>query len=341
MGIVGTHIPDCARRPISIAGRVLRPTPVFETYWRFAAERQRAYQRRLAGRPSPWTDDPIIRQHRFTNAYRAADRVSQYLIRNVIYNGSDNAAEVLFRTLLFRFFNKIETWQLICSEVGTPTWSDFDFASYERVLDRARERKTVLYSPAYVIPPPRLGEPTKAANHLRLVETMLGDGLAERIVRSRSLSDVYREVVAYPSIGRFIGFQLTIDVNYSELVSFSEMDFVVAGPGAVDGVHKCFGPGSAGIEEEVIRFVADCQEHYFEKLELEFEGLFGRPLQLIDCQNLFCEVDKYARVVHPGVSGVSGRTRIKQRFRPRADHPKPWFPPKWRLHGQHAAGEGA
>ena len=32
-------------------------------------------------------------------------------------------------------------------------------------------------------------------------------------------------------------------------------------------------------------------------------GLRGRRLQLIDCQNLFCEVDKYAVVAHPGVRG--------------------------------------
>jgi hypothetical protein len=57
--------------------------------------------------------------------------------------------------------------------------------------------------------------------------------------------------------------------------------------------------------------------------------LRGRPLQLIDCQNLFCEVDKYARVAHPDIAGHSGRTRIKQRFAPVADRVPAWFPPRW------------
>jgi hypothetical protein len=43
-------------------------------------------------------------------------------------------------------------------------------------------------------------------------------------------------------------------------------------------------------------------------------------------------VDKYARVAHPEFSGLSGRTRIKQRFvaggRP---VPQQWYPPKWKL----------
>ena len=37
---------------------------------------------------------------------------------------------------------------------------------------------------------------------------------------------------SYPSLGNFLAFQFTIDLNYSELTRFSEMDFVVAGPGA-------------------------------------------------------------------------------------------------------------
>src|SRR5438094_843323 len=60
-----------------------RPSPVYETYWRFAAERQRIFFSRLAGDPAPWTVDPILGSYKFTNAYRASDRVSQYLIRNV------------------------------------------------------------------------------------------------------------------------------------------------------------------------------------------------------------------------------------------------------------------
>ena len=35
---------------------------------------------------------------------------------------------------------------------------------------------------------------------------------------------------------------------------------------------------------------------YLADSPVEFRDLWGRPLQLIGCQNLFCEVDKYARV---------------------------------------------
>ena len=67
----------------------MHPVPrreVFDTYWTFAAERQRIYLSRLAGMPAPWSGDPILARFKFCNAYRAADRVSQYLIREVIYD---------------------------------------------------------------------------------------------------------------------------------------------------------------------------------------------------------------------------------------------------------------
>src|SRR5271156_4474009 len=72
-----------------------RQTKVFNTYWRFAAKRQEIFFRRLSGVVPPWSDDPILLEFKFTNAYRASDRVSQYLIRNVIY-GSDESPEDTF-----------------------------------------------------------------------------------------------------------------------------------------------------------------------------------------------------------------------------------------------------
>jgi hypothetical protein len=80
--------------------------------------------------------------------------------------------------------------------------------------------------------------------------------------------------------------------------------------------------------------MADNQEREFERLGIKFQTLWGRPLQLIDCQNLFCEVDKYARVAHPEIAGISGRTRIKQKFSPTGSLDLPWYPPKWGINSK-------
>src|SRR6266498_2751380 len=70
------------------------PTIVFDTYWRFAAERQSIFFKRFHRSPLPWTHDPILTEYKFTNAYRASDRVSQFLIRHVIYKGEQSPEEI-------------------------------------------------------------------------------------------------------------------------------------------------------------------------------------------------------------------------------------------------------
>lgn len=324
-----TAVPSHAREIVVSAGRTLKTTPVYDTYWRFAAKRQELFMRRVAGAPPPWSDDPVIAAHRFTNAYRAADRVSQYLIHHVTYDGAQAVEEVFFRTLLFKVFNRIETWEQLRSKLGALTWRGFDFERYARVLDAKIGRGDRVYSAAYIMPSPSFGSERKHRNHLRLLEHMMRDGAPRRITRARSLQEVFEILRSYPSLGDFLAFQFTIDLNYSEIIDFSEMDFVVAGPGARDGIRKCFSNTAGLSEADVIRIVAERANVEFERLNLTFQTLWGRPLQLIDCQNLFCEVDKYSRVVHPEFQGESGRTRIKQRFTARPEPLPQWYPPKW------------
>ncbi|RYJ30696.1 hypothetical protein CU044_1039 [Streptomyces sp. L-9-10] len=323
--------PPGATSAVRIAGRVLRPSAVFDTYWRFAAARQAVYEARLAGGLQPWTDDPILAQYRFTNCFRAADRVSQVLISDVVYQGSQAWDEVFFRTLLFKVFNKASTWWLLTDKLGEVRWDTYDYAAYDQVLSEEFARGQRLYSAAYIVPPPQLGEERKHRNHLRLLEMMMAGGAPERVLAAPTMKDAYEVLLGYPAIGPFLAYQYLIDLNYAAQMPFSEMDFVVPGPGARDGIRKCFGRAANGIEAEVIRYMADTQDEHFARLGLPFSGLEGRPLQLIDCQNLFCEVDKYARVAHPSVEGISGRSRIKQAYRLDTQPLAAWFPPKWGL----------
>ena len=112
----------------------VKVSEVYETYWRFAAERQAIFFRRVRGETQPWTDDPVLATYKFTNAYRVADRVSQFLIRHVIYREDlpGTPREVFFRILLFKLFNKIETWELLVQAFGPITFEDYRFAHYGR-----------------------------------------------------------------------------------------------------------------------------------------------------------------------------------------------------------------
>jgi NTP pyrophosphatase (non-canonical NTP hydrolase) len=164
---------------------------------------------------------------------------------------------------------------------------------------------------------------------LALIEQMLHNELPYQITQAKSMQVAFDLLRSYPTIGDFLAYQYVTDINYSSVTDFSEMEFVVPGPGSLNGIRKCFYDTAGLSDTEVIRFMADRQDIEFQRLGIDFKTLWGRPLQLIDCQNLFCETDKYARVSHPEFSGATKRTRIKQLFRP---HPEPisyWYPPKW------------
>ena len=312
-----------------------RPTIVYETYWRFAAERQEVFFSRLNGKLRPWTTDPILQTFKFTNAYRASDRVSQYLLRHVIYRPDlpNTPAELFFRVILFKLFNKVQTWELLENAFRTITWSDFSYEHYDRVLTRALQQGRRIYSAAYIMPPGShaFGHSLKHSNHLRLLELMMRSNVPAELHNMRRMQDGFTLLRSFPTIGDFLAYQFITDLNYSTLTDFSEREFVIPGPGARDGLRKCFESFGGLTEAEVIRLVADSQEAEFQRLGLHFRSLWGRPLQLIDCQNLFCETDKYARVAHPEIKGISGRLRIKQQFSPTEESDPPLYPPKWQL----------
>lgn len=332
------HASSRKQPTVKIRGRLVTTTPVFGAYWQFAAERQRIFFRRLGGSLLRLTNDPVLLGYKFTNAYRASDRVSQYLIRNVIYRDDlpKDDTNIFFRTLLFKLFNKIETWEALEAYLGPVVWETFNYQHYDRVLSQRMRSGVAIYSAAYIMPSGGsfFGHSVKHQNHLKMLAYLVCENYPARLTVTARMADAFALLRSIPSVGPFLAYQYAIDLNYSTLTDFPEDDFVVAGPGALDGIHKCF-IGADGISaEDIIRYMWENQERHFAAYGVDFQSLWGRPLQLIDCQNLFCEISKYARVAFPEYSGVAGRTRIKQKFQPGKTTPAPWYPPKWDLNAR-------
>jgi len=200
----------------------MTPTVVFDTYWRFAAERLAIFYRRYSDPSGPWTSDPILKAYRFTNAYRAADRVSQYLIREVQARPDrpQTPREVFFRTMLFKIFNRLDTWEALEEELGPLEWRGLDPAKLDRALEGLRLRGRKIYSAAYIMPSPALGYPRKHSNHIALLVQMMENRIPERVRKAASLRSVYDLILRYPGIGPFLACQYTIDLNYSSITDF-------------------------------------------------------------------------------------------------------------------------
>jgi hypothetical protein len=303
---------------------------VYCAYWQFAAERQRVFLRRAAGEPGPWTEDPILQQYKFCNSYRASDRVSQFLIRDVIYRGDFSADDMLMRIVLFRLFSKIETWHALESELGPITRATLRGQRLARVLERRRAEGPIYTSAFILCANKAFGHDRKHLNHVELVRTMFrGRALPAALARASSLADVYTALLGYPLIGPFMAYQLAIDINYSPIVDFDEDEFTVPGPGAERGIGKVFPTARRRDMAPIIEWMTENQEAETARLGIDLPTLFGRRLYAIDCQNLFCELDKYARVAFPELK--TNRQRIKSTFTPTGPLPELSYPPKWGL----------
>lgn len=304
-------------------------TDLYDKFWEFACERQSIAIKRLKGKNPPWTNDEILQKYKFTNAYRFLDRVSQFLISDVIKSESKLTEEdVFFRIILFKLFNKIETWQNLEKEIGPISYTDYDYKKYDKVLTNMLDKGLRIYSAAYIMPSgtSSFGNSRKHRNNLKLLEQIMNDKPIEKIRKMKTLEDLYLFFLNYPTIGNFLAFQYSIDINYSNLCDFSEMDFVVAGPGAIRGINKCFDNVSKKDYSSIIKTVAINQDYEFKKRNLDFQFINNRKLQLIDIQNLFCEIDKYSRQIE---AYNTTNQRIKQKFKQNPSPVSCVIPSKW------------
>ena len=94
---------------------------------------------------------------------------------------------LLLRTLLFKVFNKVDTWKAIVNSLGIPVASEFSYSSCENVLDDLRRNGRSLYSAAYIMPSGgRTGTP-KHRMHLQLIRRMVEGPAFGQTPRSKIL----------------------------------------------------------------------------------------------------------------------------------------------------------
>ena len=277
------------------------------------------------------TDDPILQEYKFTNVYRASDRVSQYLIKNVIYRDLDRYApeDVLLRILVFKVFNRIETWEYLNKYLDVRV-NTYNVERLSKLLTK-RQKDYPIFSNAYMMAGSHVRYADIKTKHqvwLQMIEDEFIQGRGfEKVLEAKSMSEVYSQLRDYPLIGDFLAYQYTIDFNYSPYLNFDEDSFVKAGVGAVRGIKKCFLSFGNNFED-AIYYIND----HFEELQerygyTAFRPLPGRKPKLIDLQNCFCETDKYLRAKMPELK--VGNVRIKQHYKPTKDRIHFYFPDKW------------
>lgn len=301
-------------------GEMVIATEVFDTFWKFAAERKAIYDKRINGHDAPWvlqhiiarttftllyswTDDPILQAYRFCNTFRMTDATCQYIIRYVIRAGSQAPAELVFRVLLFDIFTRIGTWEFLLRNIGAPIWATYNRDDYARVLDQAKEEGMTLYTGSFQKPAPFYGHDSAFMNHLHALELLMEADLPGRLVAATSMADLFNWLRTFKGMGDFSAYQLLLNLSYTGLGQFSDAEsFVVLGCGAHAGLKRCFrGELSRSMKVDLVRWMQRTQQDHFTRLGLSCTlgppGSKHHVMSVCDIEHTLCEVDKVGHVL--------------------------------------------
>lgn len=311
-------------------------------YW--IVERMNVFWRKYNGQERPWTDDPILQNFKFTNVYRCLDRVSQYLLRRVIYNGKQYEPEdMFFRILVFKHFNKCETWDLLEKELGDITL-EVGLEEIARVLDEAVASGETIYGSAYIVNCCFYQNPEyahiKGMSKHRAHFTIFDDEIFQNghlydFLEAQSFEELFWLFRKMKIYGDFTAQQYCIDLNYSPLFNFTENDFVITGPGSLKGLSWIM-EGATGKKYDYVGAIKWLQEHFLEnvtqlcdELGMEWKPLPWEPVPtLTNYQNTLCETSKFAKGL--GHTFKEGKQeRIKHTYEQSPQKIDFVFPPKW------------
>lgn len=302
-------------------------------YFYFMQERMNMFWRKCEGE-SNLTDDPILREYKFTNVYRACDRVSQYLISQVIYKDIERYTpeDTILRILIFKIFNKPSTWEYILKNYGDVKYNNFNPKRLSDLLTKQRQTEAI-FNNAYIMTGASNRYQSLRFKHERwlqmVADEFLSDGVLNAVLRAKSLKEIFDLLSECSFIGGFLAYQYAIDFNYSPYLNYSENSFVKAGIGAKRGITKCFKSYGPSYEDSILYIqdnISDLRKKYGYN---QFQPLPSHEPTLIDLQNCFCETDKYLRAKMPEL--IVGNARIKQHYRETLSSIDYTFPPKWNI----------
>jgi hypothetical protein len=256
-------------------------------YW--ITERERIRLLRESGAPSPWTDDPILRDWSFCNVRREHDRVTQWVTQNWREPHQDDP-DLWFAMAVARFVN----WPHTLEELGYPV--PWDRERFITVLQsRAQRAKVTAWGPAY-----NISNGGKSVSKAEYVAGVL-DGLwqAHEALRPRPgerLAQYHSRLRQRYGLADFMAGQILADVKFVEpLRSASDwLSFAAPGPGSVRGMNRVIGLTlDTKLDADKWRIAL---RHLHAAILPDLQRIGLGDLSASDLQSCLCELDKFERV---------------------------------------------
>lgn|GEM_PF-2140155 len=261
-------------------------TGFFET----ARERYNIKLKREAGEPPPWTTDKQFRQWRFCHVHREHDKTTRWF-RETVRKHLDELAATR-ATVAFRWFNRIETGELIV-DLLVDKWDSQE-------AERRLRGVAPIVTGAYIIKGYD-GYP-KLEGVLKCIDEAFPrlPPMVEKWKAKPSLEAAWRDLTTLNYLGGFMAYEIVSDLRWTPFLSVAPdiLTWANAGPGCarglswtVDGHVGRFGTGPSdqrtmlSLMREILAMSRD--EQYWPQKWHTWE--------MREVEHWMCEWDKYCR----------------------------------------------
>ena len=271
-------------------------------FFQYIINRYTIYKKRFIEQiPYPWTDDPILLRYKFTNIFRDLDPGTQYVIKNIIPK-VNSAEAILFDIFIYRIYNKIQTFE----RVGLQSVKNFDKEKFESILRSIKDHGEPVFTNAFTVSGYHFIDPDadKIANTCTIIDVLHSKitNITNKILEHTNSRFTYELLLQQKGIGKFLAYQIAIDLGYWNKDVFNESDFVVAGLGCKKGIDVLFFSKANFSYEDLIFYLCDIQNVWFNKLKVNPDLLFSdREVKNLNCmamENCLCEISKYLRAYY-------------------------------------------
>ena len=265
----------------------------------FIWEREAIRLARENGYEAPWTADVVLDKYKFTNIHRSDDRVSKWIIENVIDLYEDRS-DLWFTLLIVRLINWPPTLAALLENQVIPcTPAEFNPELFEAVLEFLKETRGKVYSGAYMLYPTKMdpgGNKSKAVAKYIIGDVVLkADDIQKTLQDDVTIERFVNVMSRCFGISTFIAGQVAADLTYStkHLCFASDLfEYAPIGPGSSRGLNYLFNraPNAGWTQEEFNLKLRQIFKLILDHLEID-------DMTLHDVQNCMCEYSKYCRTV--------------------------------------------
>lgn len=264
----------------------------------FTWEREVIHVVKERGGETPYTSDPVFQKYKFTNIHRRDDRVSKWIIKEIINLNLKND-DLWFSLLIARIVNWPPTLEkLIYEDIIGCDAEDFDPVGFVKTIENFKKESSKVYSGAYMIYPGKHGYVNKSDFLANVVlKSAVDNAIYVRnvILGGGTIKSVVHELTKCFGISTFMAGQVVADLTYAKghLDKADDLyNFAPMGPGSMRGLNYLLGRTPfAGWEQDSFNTELSSINNNIQK-ELKIVDL-----TLHDVQNIMCEYSKYCRVV--------------------------------------------